>query len=83
MKSQLTLSLSEKVIREAKQIAKMRHTTLSALFERSLEPWKHSLPGDDGSSNARQEDVMADLIGVLRPQSGFGARSTHIRRKRV
>ncbi len=80
MKSKLTLSLPEKAIREAKQIAKMRRTTVSALFEWSLDQWK-SWPGDDASSSARQEDGMADLIGVLRPQSGFDARSTHTRRK--
>lgn len=80
MRIKLTLSLPEKSVREAKQIAKMRRTTVSALFEQSLDQWR-STPGDEGSVSARMADGMADLIGVFRPQSGFDVRSTHIRRK--
>ncbi len=80
MKSKLTLSLPEKSIREAKQIAKMRQTTVSALFELSLDQWK-SMPGGDTAASGRPDDGMGDLIGAFRPQAGFDARSTQIRRK--
>jgi CRISPR/Cas system-associated protein Cas7 (RAMP superfamily) len=76
MKTKLTLSLPEKTILEAKQIAKRRNTSVSALFEQSLAFWKQtsrqqeSLPGE-----------MTDLLGVFTPEPPFDERSARIRRK--
>ncbi|MDA3872935.1 MAG: DUF6364 family protein [Kiritimatiellae bacterium] len=80
MRSKLTLSLPEKTILEAKQIAKVRHTTVSALFAESLHQWQ--LLGDTSSSpsNSTPND-MADLLGILTPKAAFDARSSRIREK--
>lgn len=81
MRSKLTLSLPEKAILEAKQIAKVRRTTVSALFEASLDQWRSSL-GDEAAGSERQHhNGMEDLIGAFRPQAAFDARSARIRRK--
>jgi len=80
MRSKLTLSLPEKTILEAKRIAKVRRTTVSALFEASLDQWRTAL-GGKRQSNALNENAMVDLIGAFRPQDAFDTRSAHIRRK--
>ncbi|MCC5845593.1 MAG: hypothetical protein JJU05_15195 [Verrucomicrobia bacterium] len=80
MKSKLTLSLPEKTISEAKQIAKRRHTTVSALFAESIHHWQIGA----GSASSPSTDFpieMSDLLGVLSPQPPFDARSKHIREK--
>lgn len=80
MKSKVTLSLPEKTILEAKQIARQRHTTVSALFAESLHHWhlnrETTTPQPDS-----ERDGMADLLGVLSPKPAFDARSSRIRKK--
>lgn len=80
MKSKLTLSLPEKTIQEAKQIAKVRHTTVSALFAESLHHWRVLGDTSPPQSSSTQND-MADLLGILSPKAAFDARSSHIREK--
>ncbi|MGJ3242176.1 MAG: DUF6364 family protein [Opitutales bacterium] len=80
MKTKLTLSLPEKTVLEAKRIAKIRRTSVSALFAASLEQWRGS-PDVTAQTSALNTDSMADLVGALRPQSSFDTRSERIRRK--
>lgn len=80
MKTKLTLYLPEKTVDEAKRIAKMRRTSVSALFAASLDQWR-GLQDPMDPPTARKSNAMADLIGVLRPQVPFDARSDRIRRK--
>ena len=80
MRSKLTLSLPERTILEAKRIAKARRTTVSALFEASLDRWRASLAGDSPLGELG-DDSMSDLIGALRPQPAFDPRSARIRKK--
>ncbi len=80
MRAKLTLSLPEKTILEAKRIAKLRNTTVSALFQASLEQWR-SRGGDDGSAGEEGEGGMSDLLGAFRPRAPFDARSARIREK--
>lgn len=80
MKTKLTLSLPEKTVLEAKRIAKIRRTSVSALFAASLEQWRSS-PDATTQTSALKSKGMADLIGALRPQPSFDARSDRIRRK--
>jgi hypothetical protein len=80
MKSKLTLSLPEKTIQEAKQIAKVRRTTVSALFAESLPHWRLVEETSHPQSNPAQNE-LADLLGVLTPKSAFDARSARIRQK--
>lgn len=80
MKSKLTLSLPEMTVREAKKIAKDRHTTVSALFAESLKFWrvdKSAIP----STQASQQNEMGDLLGAFAPKKPFDARSARIRQK--
>ena len=80
MKSKLTLSLSKKTISEAKQIAKKRKTTVSALFTESLQSWQIA-PSVKPSADADVNGEMADLLGVFSSQPPFDARSARIREK--
>jgi hypothetical protein len=80
MKTKLTLSLPEKTIQEAKQIAKVRHTTVSALFEESLHHW-HLSGGATAALSDGDRNGMEDLLGVFNPTPVFDARSAHIREK--
>lgn len=80
MKTKLTLSLPEKTVLEAKRIAKIRRTSVSALFAASLEQWRGSQAATD-QTNAWKNNGMADLVGALRPQPSFDNRSERIRRK--
>lgn len=80
MKSKLTLSLPEKTISEAKQIAKRRHTTVSALFAESLLSWRFEREPESESPSGTQGE-MSDLLGILAPQSPFDTRSDRIRKK--
>ncbi len=80
MKSKLTLSLPERTIKEAKRIARVRRTTVSALFAASLEQWRTESGEFEGSETVKRGD-MADLLGVFRPQAPFDARSARIREK--
>ncbi|MCC5848162.1 MAG: hypothetical protein JJU29_08715 [Verrucomicrobia bacterium] len=81
MKSKLTLSLPEKTISEAKQIAKRRHTTVSALFAESLQYWKFDASPCCLTTSDHEENEMADLLGAFTPQAPFDTRSAHIREK--
>jgi hypothetical protein len=76
MKTKLTLSLPEKTILEAKQIAKRRHTSVSALFEQSLVFWKQT-----GQQQELPDEEMTDLLGVFTPEAPFDERSARIRSK--
>jgi len=80
MRSKLTLSLPEKTILEAKRIAKVRRTTVSALFEASLEQWRSGI-GEAHPASTLKADGMADLIGAFRPEAPFDSRSARIRQK--
>jgi hypothetical protein len=80
MKSKLTLSLPEKTISEAKQIAKLRRTTVSALFAESLLQWRFDTHNGLGTAMEPPQD-MADLLGVFQAQPPFDARSSAIREK--
>lgn len=83
MRARLTLSLPEKTILEAKRIAKLRNTTVSALFQASLEQWR-SRGSDAGSAGEEGEEGkggMSDLLGAFRPQAPFDARSARVREK--
>jgi len=80
MKSKLTLSLPEKTIQEAKQIARQRHTTVSALFAESLAHW-HLHRESSAPHPTSEPDEMADLLGVLSPKPSFDTRSSRIREK--
>lgn len=80
MKSKLTLALSEKTILEAKQMAKDRHTTVSALFAESLHHWR--VLGDTSTPQPQSAPKdMEDLLGILSPKAAFDARSSRIREK--
>lgn len=80
MRSKLTLSLPEKTILEAKRIAKVRRTTVSALFEASLEQWRSGMD-EAPTAGTVDEGGMADLIGAFRPEAPFDSRSSRIRQK--
>lgn len=80
MRAKLTLSLPEKTILEAKRIAKLRNTTVSALFQASLEQWRVR-GGESESASEEGEGGMSQLLGVFRPQAPFDARSARIREK--
>jgi len=80
MKTKLTLSLPEKTVLEAKRIAKIRRTTVSALFAASIKQWRSS-PDATHQTSASNSKRMADLVGALRPQPSFDTRSDRIRRK--
>lgn len=80
MKSKLTLSLPEKTIAEAKHIAKLRRTTVSALFAESLLQWRFDAHRGVGTEPEAPQD-MTDLLGVFSSQPPFDARSAAIREK--
>ncbi|MCC5849068.1 MAG: hypothetical protein JJU29_13360 [Verrucomicrobia bacterium] len=80
MKSKLTLSLPEKTISEAKQIARRRHTTVSALFAESLQFWAFDTSSSALAPSDPEHD-MADLLGAFTPQAPFDTRSARIREK--
>ncbi len=80
MQSKLTLSLPEKTICEAKQIAKRRCTTVSALFAESVHQWSF----DQESERCADKNItadMSDLVGAFSAQTAFDARSARIREK--
>lgn len=81
MKSKLTLSLPEKTISQAKQIAKRRHTTVSALFAESLKQWQFEpiIPRQEEKED--YPDEVQELIGIFTSQAPFDARSARIREK--
>lgn len=83
MKSKLTLSLPEKTIKEAKKIAKIRHTTVSTLFAESLTFWKTNIASQRGEEMAGQntENSMHDLLGAFSAKTPFDERSSRIREK--
>lgn len=83
MKSKLTLSLPERTIAEAKQIAKNRHTTVSGLFAESLTLWKTNRkpPFEAGVCEQNAQAGMDDLIGVFSAKPPFDERSSRIREK--
>ena len=83
MKSKLTLSLPEKTILEAKQIAKYRQTTVSGLFAESLMLWKmdHDPNLDDGEHGQNASGSMEDLLGAFSTKAAFDERSSRIREK--
>jgi hypothetical protein len=80
MRAKLTLSIPETTVRAAKQIAKMRKTTVSALFTTSVNQWKAAMP-DAGSIPAHTHPGVAGLLGIFRPQKSFDIRSAKIREK--
>ena len=83
MKNKLTLSLPEKTITEAKMIAKIRHTTVSGLFEESLTFWKTNSAPQLGEEMIGQNTKgnMHDLLGVFSTKVPFDERSAQIREK--
>lgn len=83
MKSKLTLSLPERTIAEAKQIAKNRHTTVSGLFAESLTLWKTNRTPQFEADAYRQnaQASMDDLLGVFSAKPPFDERSFRIREK--
>jgi hypothetical protein len=80
MRTKLTLSMPETTVRDAKQIAKMRQTTVSALFATSVNQWKAAMR-DAGSAPAHTHPEIAGLLGIFRPQKPFDIRSAKIREK--
>lgn len=61
-------------------IAELRNTTVSALFQASLEQWR-TRGGESESACEEGEGGMSDLLGVFRPQAPFDAWSARIREK--
>jgi hypothetical protein len=83
MRSKLTLSLPEETITEAKQIAKIRHTTVSGLFAESLTLWKTNHRSQFGKERVGQnaQNDMTDLLGVFSAKAPFDEKSSRIREK--
>ena len=80
MKAKLTLSLPEAVIHDAKRIAEDRGTTVSALFQHSVEQWRQPDPADIRPLRQGRPE-LAHLLGAFSPRPAFDARSERIRRK--
>ena len=81
MKSKLTLSLPEKTILQAKQIAIHRRTTVSALFAESLKQWQFEPGPPFKPENHDYPDDVRELIGIFSSQAPYDARSARIREK--
>jgi len=80
VKTKLTLSLPAAKIQSAKQIARWRNTTVSALFEESIESWERA------AANASIEQTEASgeleaLLGAFATQPPFDRKSARIRQK--
>jgi len=80
MKAKLTLSVPEKTVREAKQIARLHKTSVSALFAASVAEWRAGLEGL-GDERAAADAGWEDLLGVFEARKPFDHRSKLIREK--
>jgi hypothetical protein len=80
MKTKLTLSLPQKTIRTAKQIAKTRGTTVSALFAESVDQWRNLAVNPQEAHFHKSPDLNA-LLGAFQSKPPFDKKSGHIREK--
>ena len=80
MRIELTLSLPAKTVLEAKQLARLRQTTVSALFAESLKLWRTTADTEESDSQLPHAGLDG-LVGAFRSQAPFDDRSAHIRGK--
>ena len=80
MKTKLTLSLPQKTIRTAKKIAKIRGTTVSALFAESVDQWRN-LSVKSQEEHLRKSPDLNALLGAFQSKPPFDRKSEHIREK--
>ena len=80
MKTKLTLSLPQKTIRTAKKIAKIRGTTVSALFAESVDQWRNVAMNSQEEQFRGSPDLNA-LLGAFESRPPFDRKSEHIREK--
>jgi hypothetical protein len=80
MRTKLTLSLPQKTIQTAKKIAKIRGTTVSALFSESVDQWRTMAMNPKEAHLRRSPDLNA-LLGAFQAKPPFDRKSEHIREK--